>query len=145
MKGDTIMANIKVDWDTERLEELLGKDIGEIREMLAYEDANDTFEDFLTNNGWIDGVSYEDDEDDEDYADPDDEDEDEDYDNDDWDDDEDDYDDEDEVETPSNLSSEEEALAQSIASDIDDCKYSIDAIRGLYDSRIIERIEYLID
>lgn len=133
------MANVKVNWDTERLEELLGKDIGEIREMLAYEDADDTFEDFLTSNGWIDGVSYEDDEDDEDYADPDDEDEDEEYDNDDWD------DDEDEVETPSNLSSEEEALAQSIASDIDDCKYSIDAIRGLYDSRIIERIEYLID
>ena len=141
MKGDTIMANIKVDWDTERLEELLGKDIGEIREMLAYEDANDTFEDFLSKNGWIDGVSYEDDED---YAIPDDDEDEEDYD-DDWEDDEDEYDDEDEVKTPSNLSSEEEALAQSIASDIDDCKYSIDAIRGLYDSRIIERIEYLID
>lgn len=136
------MANIN--WTEDSLEELLEKSIGDIREMLAHEDADIDFKTFLVENGWIESE----DEDDEDYEDEeddnyddwdDDEDEDEEYDNDDWD------DDEDEVETPSNLSSEEEALAQSIASDIDDCKYSIDAIRGLYDSRIIERIEYLID
>ncbi len=139
MKGDAIMANVRVNWEDDRLEELLGKDIGEIREMLAYEDANDTFEDFLSNNGWIDGVDYcDDDEDEEDNYDPEDY-EDEDY-EDDWDDEEEDDD------TPfNNLSSEEEALAQSIASDIDDCKYSLDSIRSLYDSRIIDRIEYLID
>ena len=43
------------------------------------------------------------------------------------------------------LPSQEEDLAVSIAADIDDGKYSISTIVGLYSQDIIDRVKYLID
>lgn len=119
----------------ERLEELLSLSIGEIREMLAHEDAEDTLEKFLNENGWIEtDDSY-----DNDYE--------EDYDeDDDWNSDEDD-DEEDYSSKPGDEelpSQEEESLAVSIAADIDDGKYNISTIVGLYSQDIIDRVKYLI-
>ena len=109
----------------ERLEELLSLSIGEIREMLAYEDAEDTLEKFLNENGWIETYDSRDDDYEEDY------DEEEDYSGEPGD-----------EELPSQ---EKEDLAVSIATDIDDGKYSISTIVGLYSQDIIDRVKYLID
>ena len=113
----------EINWTEDSLEELLEKSIGDIREMLAHEE-----------NGWIETDDYEDDdyEDDEeeDYEEDEDSEEDED-----WDDDED---------TPSDLS-EEEALACSIASDINCGNYTLDTIRAFYNSEVIDRVEELLD
>ena len=73
----------------------------------------------------------------------------EDYDeDDDWDYDEDDDEEEDYNSEPGDEklpSQEEEDLAASIATDIDDGKYSISTIVGLYPQDIVDRIKYLID
>ena len=121
----------------ERLEELLSLSIGEIREMLAYEDAEDTLEKFLNENGWIETDDSHDDDYEEDYDE-----------DDDWDYDEDDDEEEDYNSEPGDEklpSQEEEDLAVSIATDIDDGKYSISTIVGLYPQDIVNRIKYLID
>ena len=119
----------------ERLEELLSLSIGEIREILAYEDAEDTLEKFLNENGWIETDDNHDDDYEEDYDE-----------DDDW-----DFDEDDEEEDYSSKpgdeelpSQEEESLAVSIAADIDDGKYNISTIVGLYSQDIIDRVKYLI-
>ena len=108
-----------VEWND--LDELLDKDIGEIREMIAREDADLTFKAFLIENGWIT-------------------DSDNDYD--------DDYDDEEEdIEAGSEElpSDEEEELANNIAKDILDDKYPVSSLSGLYSDEFIDRVIYLVD
>lgn len=140
------MANIN--WTEDSLEELLEKSIGDIREMLAHEDADIDFKTFLVENGWIESEDYEDD----DYDGDDDYEEDDDYDDDSWDDDEEDeedWDDEDDREEkiPSKLSQEEKDIARSIASDISNNLYSLDTVvnTGLYRGEIIEEVLDLLD
>ena len=115
--------------DEERYSELVSLSIGELREMLAYADADDTFEKFLLENGWID----------EDDAD---------YDDDDWDEEEDpDLDEDDEVcEIGSEplTDSEAESLAITIAEEIYLGKYDFPAIEGLYPDEMLDRINYLV-
>lgn len=124
--------------DTERYEELISLSIGELREMLAYEDSEATFESFLVENGWIDeNREWDTEDEDDDYEEEDD-----------WDEDEfpapeeDEYDFEDGAEELED--SEAEELAQSIAGDIAWGKYSLEAIEGLYSEEIVDRIKYLI-
>lgn len=115
--------------DTERFEELISLSIGELREMLAYEDSEATFESFLVDNGWIDGecdLEEEDDWDEDEFPAPE----------------EDEYDFEDGAEELEDGEAEE--LAQSIAGDIAWGKYSLEAIEGLYSEEIVDRIKYLI-
>ena len=115
--------------DTERFEELISLSIGELREMLAYEDTEATFESFLVDNGWIDGeydLEEEDDWDEDEFPAPE----------------EDECDFEDGAEELED--SEAEELAQSIAGDIAWGKYSLEAIEGLYSEEIVDRIKYLI-
>lgn len=103
------------------LDELLDKDIGDIREMLAHEDSDTSFRTFLTQNGWIvdEENEYDDDyEEEEDYED-------------------------DEEEGMAELPSEEEKLAQDIADDISNGKYDITSLVGMYPGEIIARIKYL--
>ena len=107
-----------VNWSEEAIDELLTKSIGEIREMLAYEDSALSFEDFLLSNGWI--------EIDEDDCDE-------------------DWDEEEEEDEYTELPSDQEALANQIADDILDEKYTIDAIRGMYSSEFINRVEELVE
>lgn len=115
--------------DNERFDELVSLSIGELREMLAYEDSETTFESFLIENGWID---------DERDWDPEDEDEDE------YEDEDEDWEDDELVEGSDPLDNpEEEELALGIAYDIAQGKYNLEAIRGLYSDEIIERINYL--
>lgn len=119
------MANIN--WTEDSLEELLEKSIGDIREMLAHEDADIDFKTFLIENGWIESE----DEDDEDYEDEED---------DSYDEDEDD-DEEEDVELPS----DQEELAEEIAEDISNEKYAIESLYGLYSEDFIQRVRQLID
>lgn len=139
----------RIVWTEDSLEELLNMNIGEIREMLAHEDSDSSFRAFLIEGGWIEDTDNEyddnDDYEDDDYDDEEDDNYDEDED-DDWD------DDEEEDSTPSasssgmvSLSGEKESLAQSIANDIDNGAYTLDTIRPIYDSEIVNRVEYLID
>lgn len=134
------MANVHFDVDDlvnwNDLDELLAKDIGEIREMLAREDADETFKSFLEKHGWIETDEFDPDDDDDDdfeYNEVDGEDEDDDT-------------EKDEVgHVSTRLSPEEEELAISIANDIDDCKYSFNSIKGLYSTEMVNRIEELLD
>lgn len=118
-----------VEWND--LDELLDKDIGEIREMIAREDADLTFKAFLIENGWITDSDNE-------------------YDN------NDDYYDDDEIEeedsdedieagSESLPSDEEEELAISIAKDILDGKYPVSSISDLYSREFVDRVIYLVD
>lgn len=121
----------------ESFEELLGKSIGEIRELLAYEDAEDTFEKFLSDNGWIDSDSEDDEysyEEDNNYEDEDSYDEEDDY----------DYEDEEE-DTPTAFPSIDMELVKSIASDIDAGKYSLDIIRNIYPTEFVREVEDWLD
>lgn len=105
------------------LDELLDKNIGDIREMLAHEDSDISFRTFLIENGWIVDSDNEYDDDDDDYHDD---------------------DDVEEVEGSEALpSDEEEELAESIADDIIDGKYTIDSLVGIYADEIIARVRYL--
>jgi len=110
-----------VNWNEEAVDELLTKSIGEIREMLAYEDSALSFEDFLLSNGWIE---IDEDDCDNDWNEEEDEEEDDEY---------------------TELPSDQEALANQIADDILDEKYTIDAIRGMYSSEFINRVEELVE
>lgn len=113
------------------VDELLDKSIGDIREMLAHEDSDSSFRTFLIENGWI---ADSDNEYDDDY-DPADDDDYDDYDNDEV----------GEIGSEPLPSDEEEELAQSIADDISDGKYSIDSLVGVYNTDFIDRISYLTE
>lgn len=121
------------------LDELLDKSIGDIREMLAYEDSDSSFRTFLIENGWIEDIDNE-------YDDNDDYEEDEDnYDDDDYEDDEEDSWDDDDEEEDVELPSDQEELAEEIAEDISNKKYAIGSLYGLYSEDFIKRIKKLID
>ena len=120
----------EVEWND--LDELLDKSIGDIRAMLAYEDSDSSFKTFLIENGWItdsDNI----------YDDDDDQNEDEEEEDDDWDDEEEEEDED--IELPS----DQEDLAQTIASDIDDGRYTIAALSGLYSDDFIARVRQLTE
>jgi len=102
------------------LDELLDKSIGDIRNMLAYEDSDSSFRGFLLESGWLIDTSVEDEE----------------IEDEDW-------DDEEEVDDI-DLPSDQEALAEQIALDIANNKYTIDSIRSFYDNRFIKRVERLV-
>ena len=102
-------------------QDFLEKSVGELRELLAYADAD------LTVENWFDSEDFFEDEDE----------------------DEDDFflydeeDDEDVIDTPlSNI--EEENLAINIANDINSNKYSFDIVRNVYNKNIVDRIRELI-
>ena len=116
------------------LDELLDKSIGDIREMLAYEDSDSSFRTFLIENGWIEDIDNE-------YDDNDDYEEDEDN----YDDDEEDSWDDDDEEEDVELPSDQEELAEEIAEDISNKKYAIESLYGLYSEDFIKRIKKLID
>lgn len=120
----------------EKVNQLLALTIGELREKLAYADAEDTVEDWLD---WteLDNDAWEDDEEDCDYCE-------EDCEEDSWDD-EDDYEDEEEDDEKISLPYDEEILAQDIAGDIVAGKYAIEAIQELYAPVFIDRVRQLVD
>ena len=102
-------------------QDFLEKSVGELRELLAYADAD------LTVENWFDSEDFFEDEDE----------------------DEDDFflddeeDDEDVIDTPlPNI--EEENLAINIANDINSNKYSFDIVRNVYNKNIVDRIRELI-
>lgn len=125
----------------EVIENLLNKTVGEVRAYLAFEEADTYLKDVLLEEADFDeeiGCDY--DEDCEEY------DEDECWDEEDNWDDEEEYEDEEEydgicspLENP-----EEEVLAQNIANDILDGKYTIATIRGLYSTDLVKRVADLI-
>lgn len=102
-------------------QDFLEKSVGELRELLAYADAD------LTVENWFDSEDFFEDEDgDEDDFFLDDE-----------------EDDEDVIDTPlPNI--EEENLAINIANDINSNKYSFDIVRNVYNKNIVDRIRELI-
>ena len=120
----------------EKVNQLLALTIGELREKLAYADAEDTVEDWLD---WaeLDNDAFEDRE--EDCDDCEEEcswdDEDDDYEEDDYEEEEDDE----EI----NLPYDEEVLAQDIAGDIVAGKYALEAIQGLYAPVFVDRVRQL--
>lgn len=118
-----------VEWND--LDELLDKDIGEIREMIAREDADLTFKAFLIENGWITDSDNEYDDNDDYYDDDEVEEEDSDGDI--------------EAGSESLPSDEEEELAISIAKDILDDKYPVSSISNLYSREFVDRVIYLVD
>lgn len=120
----------------EKVNQLLALTIGELREKLAYADADDTVEDWLD---WteLDNDAWEDDEEECDYCE-------EDCEEDSWDD-EDDYEDEEEDDEKISLPYDEEILAQDIAGDIVAGKYAIEAIQELYAPVFIDRVRQLVD
>ncbi len=134
-----------VNSEKEKVNQLLALTIGELREKLAYADAEDTVEDWLD---WteLDNDAWEDEEEDCDCCEEDCEEYDEDsY----WDEeDEDAYiDDEEEEEDDEDISLpyDEEVLAQDIAGDIVAGKYTIEAVQGLYAPIFIDRVRQLVD
>ena len=128
--------------EKEKVNQLLALTIGELREKLAYADAEDTVEDWLD---WteLDNDAWEDDEEDCDYCE-------EDCEEDSWDDEddyeeEDNYEDEEEDDEKISLPYDEEILAQDIAGDIVAGKYAIEAIQELYAPVFIDRVRQLVD
>lgn len=113
---------------SKRVDKLLNITIGDLREKLAYADADDLVKDWLYNEADFEEIEEDfddcDEVDDEIYEDD---------------------EDTDEAGSLSLPSEEEERLAMDIADDIDAGKYSLDNIRGIYPSEVITRIEYLID
>lgn len=121
--------------------EILDLTVGQLRELFAHADA-----DLYVREVW----EYVDEEDLERVGfDPYEDDEDEDEDEEDYDYDEEEYDDEDEDEIACSYGDagldnpEEEALAQSIAADINAGRYTYNVVYGMYPEHIIERIEEL--
>lgn len=124
-----------VEWIDE--EELLDKSIGDIREMLAHEDSDSSFKEFLIEKGWIsDTDNTYDDEEEDDWDEEEEEEDEEDYEE------EEDWEEDDEV---IELPSDQENLAQAVARDIFSGAYNIDAIRSFYSSDFISRVEQLVD
>lgn len=125
----------------EKVNQLLALTIGELREKLAYADAEDTVEDWLD---WteLDNDAYED-EDECDYCE-------EDCEECSWDDEddfeeEDDYEEEEEDDEDISLPYDEEILAQDIAGDIVAGKYALEAIQGLYAPIFVDRVRQIAD
>ena len=140
-----MIKNVEAD-----LQKLLGVTIGDLRARLAYVDADINVEEWLEDFGGLNDLVIDEERDilddyEEDF-------EDEDFDNDDY---EEDYDDEDDdweekddepIPGQFNLpSNEEEKLAEQIADDIDEGKYRITDIMGLYSLEFIDRVNYLLD
>lgn len=130
------------------LRELLDWDLEQFRKETAGLDADLTIRDVLVDEldideDEIDALFEDEDEDCEDscdYTEDDCEDCD-DYDDEDYEEEDDSYD---EVDTPS-LTSEEKELADSIIDDIDNGRYSIDTIRGIYSSNIVDYVADYVD
>lgn len=127
----------------EKLNQLLALTIGELREKLAYQDAEDTVEDWLDYVAEFDNDAWEDEEEDCDYCE-------EECEEDSWDDEdeyeeEDDYEEEEEDDEEISLPYDEEVLAQDIAGDITAGKYTIEAVQGLYAPVFIDRVRQLVD
>jgi hypothetical protein len=125
----------------EKIKQLLALTIGELRENIAYADAEDTVEDWLD---WteLDNDAYED-EDECDYCE-------EDCEECSWDDEddfeeEDDYEEEEEDDEDISLPYDEEILAQDIAGDIVAGKYALEAIQGLYAPIFVDRVRQIAD
>ena len=140
-----MIKNVEAD-----LQKLLGVTIGDLRARLAYVDADINVEEWLEDFGGLNDLVIDEERDilddyEEDF-------EDEDFDNDDY---EEDYDDkgddweeEDDESIPGQFnlpSDEEEKLAEQIADDIDEGKYRITDIMGLYSLEFIDRVNYLLD
>ena len=126
----------------EKVNQLLALTIGELREKLAYADAEDTVEDWLD---WteLDNDAWEDEEEDCDCCE-------EDCEECSWDDEddfeeEDDYEEEEEDDEDISLPYDEEVLAQDIAGDIVAGKYALEAIQGLYAPVFVDRVRQLAD
>ena len=141
-----MIKNVEAD-----LQKLLGVTIGDLRARLAYVDADINVEEWLEDFGGLNDLvideerdildDYEEDFEDEDFDDDDDYEED-------YDDEDDDWDEEDDESIPGQFnlpSDEEEKLAEQIADDIDECKYRITDIMGLYSLEFIDRVNYLLD
>lgn len=125
----------------EKVNQLLALTIGELREKLAYADAEDTVEDWLD---WteLDNDAWEDEEEC-DYCE-------EDCEECSWDDEddfeeEDDYEEEEEDDEDISLPYDEEILAQDIAGDIVAGKYALEAIQGLYAPIFVDRVRQIAD
>lgn len=136
-----------VNSEKEKVNQLLALTIGELREKLAYADAEDTVEDWLDwteldNDAWEDedecDSCEEDCEEEENYWDEEDEDA---Y----IDDEDEDYEEEEEDDEDISLPYDEEVLAQDIAGDISAGKYTIEAIQGLYAPVFVNRVRQLVD
>ena len=140
-----MIKNVEAD-----LQKLLGVTIGDLRARLAYVDADINVEEWLEDFGGLNDLVIDEERDilddyEEDF-------EDEDFDNDDYeedyDDEDDDWDEEDDESIPGQFnlpSDEEEKLAEQIADDIDEGKYRITDIMGLYSLEFIDRVNYLLD
>ena len=141
-----MIKNVETD-----LQKLLGVTIGDLRARLAYVDADINVEEWLEDFGGLNDLvideerdildDYEEDFKDEDFDDDDDYEED-------YDDEDDDWDEEDDESIPGQFnlpSDEEEKLAEQIADDIDEGKYRITDIMGLYSLEFIDRVNYLLD
>lgn len=129
----------------EIVEKLLGLTIGDLRERLAHADADWFLDEWVNDYDGLADIKAEDEEwdnyddddwDDEDFGDEEEDEEEDNY----WDDDE----DEDEEDTPS-LTDEERELADSIVNDIDNGHYTLDVIKGVYSSQIVDYVENNID
>ena len=140
-----MIKNVEAD-----LQKLLGVTIGDLRARLAYVDADINVEEWLEDFGGLNDLvideerdildDYEEDFEDEDF-------DDDDYEED-YDDEDDDWDEEDDESIPGQFnlpSDEEEKLAEQIADDIDEGKYRITDIMGLYSLEFIDRVKYLLD
>ena len=128
------------------LDILLELTIGQLRELIAYEDADKNLEEFWDNcvdEDDLERIGYDP------YSDDEEEDEDEyflddDYEEEDYEDEEEDFEDElDDCECGALENPEEEELAQSIAADINAGRYTYDVVYGVYPEHIVKRIEEL--
>ena len=140
-----MIKNVEAD-----LQKLLGVTIGDLRARLAYVDADINVEEWLEDFGGLNDLvideerdildDYEEDFEDEDL-------DDDDYEED-YDDEDNDWEEEDDEPIPGQFnlpSDEEEKLAEQIADDIDEGKYRITDIMGLYSLEFIDRVNYLLD
>lgn len=127
------------------LDELLELTVGQVRELLAYADADVSFDDWVNNCLDEDDFNKVDKNDREDW---DDEVEEDDYDKEDeYEDEEDDYwepDDEEETPSCSALTPSEEELARQIANDIRNKAYTVNNISGLYSNDFVNRVRELV-
>ena len=141
-----MIKNVEAD-----LQKLLGVTIGDLRARLAYVDADINVEEWLEDFGGLNDLVIDEERDilddyDEDFEDEDLDDDD--YEEEDYDDEDDDWDEEDDESIPGQFnlpSDEEEKLAEQIADDIDEGKYRITDIMGLYSLEFIDRVNYLLD
>ena len=140
-----MIKNVEAD-----LQKLLGVTIGDLRARLAYVDADINVEEWLEDFGGLNDLVIDEERDIlDDYGeDFEDEDLDDDDYEEDYDDEDNDWEEEDDEPIPGQFnlpSDEEEKLAEQIADDIDEGKYRITDIMGLYSLEFIDRVNYLLD